>query len=295
MDKDKIIHDIYYDPAGFSGINKTYSDAKQKNNDITLNDVKEWFNKNINKKTQLKGYNSFINNKAYDEYEVDLAFIKTENKTYIVLVMLDIFSKYAVGVIIQSKETPDVIAGIMEGIHKMGHIPKIIYADQEKALDSKLFEQYCKDNNIRVVLTRTHAWAVERFIRTLKDKINKRLEHNKDKDFKQLLFEVMLVYNNKDIHTATGMTPNEAKKPENQLQVKLNLEMKRISTRKYPDIKVDDNVKIYKKKGKFDKEFKSVWLSDVHKINKIENHFGQNYHFVDGYKKPFLRHEILKV
>ena len=49
------------------------------------------------------------------------------------------------------------------------------------------------------------------------------------------------------------------------------------------------------KKGKFDKEFKSVWLPDVHKINKIEKYVGQNYHFVDGFKKTFLRHEILKV
>ena len=71
---------------------------------------------------------------------------------------------------IESKETPDVIAGITEGINKFGHIPKIIYADQEKTLDSKSFEQYFKDNNIRVILTRTHAWAVERFIRTLREK-----------------------------------------------------------------------------------------------------------------------------
>ena len=31
MDKDKIIHDIYYDPAGFSGIDKTCLDAKKEN------------------------------------------------------------------------------------------------------------------------------------------------------------------------------------------------------------------------------------------------------------------------
>ena len=250
MDKNKIINDIYYDPAGFSGIQKTYLDAKEKNDKITLTDVKEWFNKNINRKTQLKGYNSFINDKAYDEYEVDLLFFKNQitNKMEIGLVMLDIFSKYALVIPIESKETPDVIAGIMEGINKMGHIPKIIYADQEKALDSKLFEQYCKDNNIRVILTKTHAWAVERFIRTIKDKLNKRIENDNTKSWKELLFQVLLTYNNKDIHTATGMTPNEARKEHNRLQVKLNLEMNRVSTRKYPNIDINSNVKIYKKK-----------------------------------------------
>ena len=57
------------------------------------------------------------------------------------LVMLDIFSKYAQCIPIESKETPDVLAGIMEGINKFCHKPKIIYSDQEKALDSKLFEE----------------------------------------------------------------------------------------------------------------------------------------------------------
>ena len=295
MDKNEIIKKVYQDPAGFGGIQKTYKDAKEKDYKITLNDVKDWYNKNIDRKTQLKGYNSFINDKAYQEYEIDLAFIKVDKLTHIILIMIDIFSKYVVAVEIESKETPDVIAGVMEGINKFGHIPKIIYADQEKALDSKLFEEYAKDNNIRVILTRTHAWTIERFIRTLRDKINKRLEHNKNKDFKQLLFEVILTYNNKDVHSATGMTPNEAKLDKNRLQVKLNLEMNRIATRRYPEISVGDNVKIYKKKAKFDKEFKSVWLTDVYKVNKIEKHYGQNYYFVDGFKRPLLRHEILKV
>jgi len=105
----------------------------------------------------------------------------------------------------------------------------------------------------------------------------------------------LLTYNNKDIHSATGMTPNEARQNKNRLQVKLNLEMHRISKRKYPDIDVNSNVKVYKKKGKSDKEFKSVWLNDIHKVNKIETHLGQKYYFVDGFKRPLLRHELLKV
>ena len=95
---------------------------------------------------------------------------------------------------------------------------------------------------------------MERFIRTLKDKILKRLEYDNTKDFKQILFEVLLTYNNKDIHSSTGLTPNEARKDVNRLQGKLNLEMHRISKRKYPDLEIGDEVKIYKKKGKFDKK-----------------------------------------
>ena len=54
-----IIKSVYYDPAGFGSIQKTYNDAKEKDNKITLKNVKDCFQNNIDKKTQLKGYNCF--------------------------------------------------------------------------------------------------------------------------------------------------------------------------------------------------------------------------------------------
>ena len=54
---DKIIPDVYYDPAGFDGIKKTFEDARKKDKTITYNIVKEWFEKNIEQKKQLKGFN----------------------------------------------------------------------------------------------------------------------------------------------------------------------------------------------------------------------------------------------
>ena len=82
---------------------------------------------------------------------------------------------------------------------------------------------------------------------------------------------------------------------ENDEQVKLNLELHRVSKRKYPDINVGDEVKLYKKKDKFDKEDKSVWLTTKHKIELITESYGQKYYHITGHKKPYLRHELLKV
>lgn len=55
MDKDKIIHSVYYEPSVFSSVQKTFIDAKEKDKTTTLKDVKEWFEKSINRKAQLKG------------------------------------------------------------------------------------------------------------------------------------------------------------------------------------------------------------------------------------------------
>ena len=110
----------------------------------------------------------------------------------------------------------------------------------------------------------------------------------------------MLKYNYKTIHSSTGLTPAEADKKENQFYVKLNLELNRINKRRYPDFNVDDNVKVYKKKDKLDKEHIPVWLNKVYKEENITTKFGQKYYQLEGYtqngkKVPLLRHEILKV
>ena len=84
-----IIKQVYYDPAGFDGIKKTFEDARKKDKNITLNDVKEWFEKNIEQKKQLKGYNSFVANEAKFEYQIDLFFMSIAFLC-IVFVMLEV-------------------------------------------------------------------------------------------------------------------------------------------------------------------------------------------------------------
>jgi len=157
-----------------------------------------------------------------------------------------------------------------------------------------LFTEFCDQHKIHLITTRTHAWVAERFIRTLKSAISKRTE-NTDKSWKDVLFEILLTYNSKDIHNSTSLTPAEAKLDKNRLQVKLNLELHRVSKRKYPTVDVGDKVKLYKKKNKFDKEATSVWLPKTHDVALVTQSMGQKFYHITGHAKPFLRHEILKV
>ena len=47
IDKDKIIHDVYYSPSGYSSMSNTLSDAKKKEKSIKMEDVKMWFNQHV--------------------------------------------------------------------------------------------------------------------------------------------------------------------------------------------------------------------------------------------------------
>ena len=54
-DKNKIIDDVYKHPIiGYGSIKSTYKEAKSINNEITLNDVKEYVAKLPSKQIQFK-------------------------------------------------------------------------------------------------------------------------------------------------------------------------------------------------------------------------------------------------
>ena len=72
--------------------------------------------------------------------------------------------------------------------------------------------------------------------------IFKRIE-DIEKPWTDVLYQVLLTYNHKNVHSITKFTPAEAMKPVNELMVKMNLELKRRSTRTYPDVDVGDHVK----------------------------------------------------
>ena len=303
-DKDKIISEIYYDQAGFGSIATTYKDAKKKDASITMQDVKEWFQENVERKKQLSGYNSFIAPDINFEYQLDLFFISKndlDNQKYrIGLLLIDVFSRKAVVVPIASKQPADITAGIMEALNKMGGKPKLIYSDDEGSLNTQDLVDFFKDEGIQNYKTRGHPHFAERFIRTFKDMLFKRVDADEKKgkvniQWVDYILEIMLTYNSKMVHSAHDMTPNDAHKKGNHLEVKMKLEMNRIKTRKYPPVRVGDEVKIYRKKGISEKERTSNWSSVKYKVSRVEKKLGQDYYSVEGMNRPYLRSEILKV
>ena len=283
-DKNKIISDIYFDRSGFGSIAITFKDAKAKDKSITLADVKAWFEKNVDRKRPMSGFNSFIPPYTYYEYQIDLFFITNNDldnqKFNVGMVVIDIFSKFAVVVPIKSKLQDDVLAGIIEGINKMGKKPELIYSDDEGSLNSNVIKEYIESQKIEIHRTRTHPAFAERFVRTFKDMLFKRVEADEKKGKENIqwtdyIFEIMITYNNKMVHSATGLTPKEARKPENELKVKANIAMNATKSRTYPELETGSKVKIFRKKDKLDKERKSSWSENSYTIDDIKTVLGQ--------------------
>ena len=77
--KDDIIKFIYTDKAGFGSTANTLKAARKKDPSIARQDVKAWVEGNIDRKTDLKGYNSYIPPGPHYEYQIDLFFMSDLN------------------------------------------------------------------------------------------------------------------------------------------------------------------------------------------------------------------------
>ena len=258
--KNKIIKDVYFSPSGYSSINNTFQEAKKKDKSITLADVKAWFDTNIQRTTQLRGYNSYVAPRANFEYEVDLFFItKPEDLEYkIGMVVIDVFSKFCSVLLLKSK-TPDVVLpALQQSFITLGGTPKVIVSDAEGALDSSELNKFYEENGIRHIILRSHAGVAERMVRTLKGMIFKRLKHEPDKTWYEIIHECLVVLNYMRKSTATGFIPNEARKKDNEALVRMNLEANRNNNRKYPPVEVGSLVRLFRKRKNFEKESQAL-------------------------------------
>ena len=94
----------------------------------------------------------------------------------------------------------------------------------------------------------------ERAIQDIKNMIHTRLDglDLKQEKWIDMLGPVLKQYNNR-IHGTTGLSPNEARKDENTMQVYINTRQRAQFKRKYPPLHTGDLVRTAVKAGSFKK------------------------------------------
>ena len=300
--KDDIIEKVYTDPSGFGSIKNTFNDAYKIDKSITIEDVKLWIDKNTQRKTNLKGYNSYVSPGPNHEYQIDLFFMSDlkneEHQKYkLAMCAIDAFTRFLTVVPLKGKNEANFLAGLMECFKNLGGKPKVIYADQEGSFNGKYVQQYLKENDIQLIMTLAHAAIVERAIGTIKNMLYKRLEHDPTRPwYGDLLQQVIFTYNYMRPHSTVGLTPNEARQPKNESEVRVNLYKKAKRNRVYPTIDIGDTVRIYQKKDKLSKQQTSVWTKQRYTVEDIIVDKDQTFYKTSYNKgKMLLRHELLKI
>ena len=100
--------------------------------------------------------------------------ITNNNKDIYILVTIDRYSRYPHAITYDNCDTDTAISYLKEYI-KIHGIPRTVRCDHAHAFKAKIFEIFCKDNNIRLILALTGdhrgTGMVERLIQTIKRKL----------------------------------------------------------------------------------------------------------------------------
>ena len=171
-----------------------------------------------------------------------------------------------------------------------------MYSDDDGAFKSKVKTLFGSEG-INHIVTLTHANVVERFIRTLKSAVHDRVRFTNGK-WEDMLKFVVDKYNN-TIHSTTNHKPKDAHQDKNSPDVAVNLATKSIHKRKYKNINIGDDVKVYTKgKGNYTsrKETTSRWSDKTYRVVKIDRDITLNtYYVLEGLQKDYYRHELLLI
>ena len=204
------------------------------------------------------------------------AFSKYNQGYNFILLVIDIFSKYGWTIPLKNKEGKTV-ASALKTIFKERK-PEKMWVDKGKEFYNKdvkdLIELYSTENEEK-------SSVVERWIRTMKEKMWKYFTDNNTYTYMDILPDLVRDYNNTK-HSSIKMTPVEASKKKNELTFWRNLYPDRLKIHDInPKYSVGDKVRISKKKKTFEKGYTTRWTEEIFTIKKIKNTFPVTYKIAD--------------
>ena len=217
----------------------------------------------------------------------DMSALERYNQGYkFLLLVIDIFSKYGWIVPLENKKGKTVAEALKKIFESSKRKPKKMWTDKGREFyneDVKGLIKGSKEDSDKLYSTENEekSSVVERWIRTMKEKMWKYFTDNNTNTYIDILPELVSDYNNTK-HSSIKMTPVEASKKKNEFTVWRNLypDRLKINTLK-PKFSVGDRVRISKKKAIFEKGYTTRWTEEIFMITKIQNTKPVTYKIAD--------------
>ena len=207
------------------------------------------------------------NNKIWAADLADMQALSkyNEGNNYLLFV-IDIFNKYGWIIPLKNKKGKTIFKALKDIFKESGRRPVKLWTDKGNEFLNKdvrdLVELYTTENEEKSSI-------VERWIRTIKEKMFKYFTDNNTYNYIDVLPDLVEDYNN-TVHSSTKLTPTDASKEENELKVWRNLYPDRYKTsRLNPKFSVGDEVRITKKKKVFEKGYTTRWTEEIFTIKEI--------------------------
>jgi len=307
MKFDKILGKIYYDPLrGFSSVNKLTRDAQKLNKDISNVEVKNFLDRQLVYTLHRYAGKKYVRNKVFvsgidEQWQadlVDLQSLEKYNDGYkYLMTCIDLFSKLAWAIPLKSKVSENIKNAFSE-IFKTGRKPEKLQTDAGTEFVNKQVQKFLKNENVEFFTTNSEmkASVVERFNRTLKEKMWKYFTYKNTYRYLDVLPELLKNYNT-SYHRTIKMAPLQVNSTNER---KILNKVFRLSD-KTPVFKfsVGDFVRISKVKRTFEKGYTPNWTEEIFKITHRLSRTPPVYRICDLKDEEisgiFYEQELLKI
>lgn len=284
----KTLEKVYFDPshqASFSGSEKLLRVSREKkiSNDKTLQwlETQDAYTRHrpVRHRFPRRFYNVRNIDDVWEADLVDLRSIKDYNNGYVyLLVVIDVLSKYAWVEPLTDKTAASVAKAftrILSNKNNNGRSPIYLQSDKGKEFIGAAFQNLLKRKNIQFRIARNpdiKAAVVERFNRTLKERMWRFFTHSREKRYIDVLQNIVSAYNHAN-HSSIKMAP-AAVTLATAAKVRANLLRrygKSPAPKLAPKYSIGDTVRISTAKAAFAKGYESGWSSELFKIHRVSS------------------------
>lgn len=277
---DRALRTVYYTPKNANSFSTPLRLYKHFKGRFHLQDIKKWLASKDSYTLHRPARKRFRRNKYHvtniDEYWesdlVDMSKFHLSNDGYkFILNIIDVFSKYSWSIPLKSKSATNVSEALHNLISTSERIPIYFRTDKGKeylnAPVRRIFELY-KIKHITTENSDIKCSVVERFNKTLKNKMTKYMTHKDTQRYIDVLQDLITSYNN-TIHSTIKMRPTDVN-DKNVLQV-YNTAFRDIKVRvgKSKSLKIGDHVRISLHGRTFHRGYEVQWTTEIFKIFKM--------------------------
>ena len=306
------LKNIYYNPrnpAGFSSIKKLYNEVKKTNPEIRYDDVKDWLSGELTYTLHKDAKRNYPREKIFvtqplEQYQadlVDMQKVSRVNKGFkYILTVIDCFSRYAFAEPVKNKNGNE-IKRAFEKIFQ-NNKPFKLQTDRGKEFMNNVLQNYLKENNIiyfTTFNTQFKCAIVERFNRTLKEKMHKYFTSKGTTKYIDILQDLVDSYNN-SIHRTINTTPSNVNFSNKDI-IFQNIygyptpKEYLFSTQRKNKLKVGDTVRRKYLLNSFDKGYLPKWTDEIYKIEKTISGVQRPMYRINNTKEKLYSEEVQKV
>lgn len=283
---EKELEKLYKSPGeagAFSSINKLHHILAKKNYKVSKKHIKNWlrnqYTYSIHRfKQKTFPRNPIVASYIDDNWQADLLFLPElrnyNDRKYIMLVCIDVISRYAWGESLRSKHGKHVAAAFTKILLKSGRKPEKLQTDHGTEFYNKDFKSVLSEHKIRLYSTFSDKKAAiaERCIKEIKKLIYRFLSDNQTNRYINNIEGIFETYN-KTYHSAIGMSPSEVSE-KNLSTVFENLYGKYWTKDKIQEkqnrLKIGDIVRIAIPGDSFTKGYKGKWTTELFTVHGIQ-------------------------